>query len=338
MLKIKELLKKSREEGLFTKSELVQMLSYAADSPENYRIMAEANRLSKELTQNQAEVHAQLALNLAPCPSNCGFCSFAEVNGIFKKETRLSPEQAVGYAKQFEAEGANAVYVMSTAHYPFELFIEMSQEIRRHLKADTMMIANVGDQSLEYAAKIKETGYTGVYHALRLREGLDTSLSPIARKNSIKNFQEAGLGVGTCVEPVGPEHTNDELAEAILFTGSFNPSYSGAARRILIPGTQIAYRGMISELRMAQIVAVTRLGVPRTVVGHCTHEPCSLGAVAGANLFWAEAGANPRDVEEKTEEGRGETVESCNRIFHEVDWEVWDGPSRYYDKISRTTK
>lgn len=52
MLKIKELLRKSREEGVFTKSELVQMLSYPVDSPETYQFMAEANRLSKELTQN----------------------------------------------------------------------------------------------------------------------------------------------------------------------------------------------------------------------------------------------------------------------------------------------
>lgn len=76
---------------------------------------------------------------------------------------------------------------------------------------------------------------------------------------------------------------------------------------------------------------VTRLSVPRTVLGHCTHEPCLLGARAGANLFLAEAGANPRDVEEKTEEGRGETLESCKRIFRECEWEIWDGPSRYFN-------
>ena len=93
--------------------------------------MAEANRLSKELTRNKAEVHAQLALNLAPCPGNCSFCSFAQSNGIFQEEMRLSPEQAVHYAKQFETTGANAVFIMITAHYPFDLFIEMSQEIRR---------------------------------------------------------------------------------------------------------------------------------------------------------------------------------------------------------------
>jgi biotin synthase len=116
----------------------------------------------------------------------------------------------------------------------------------------------------------------------------------------------------------------------ILFTASLNPSFSGAARRIPIPGTEIAKRGAISELRMAQIVAVTRLGMPRAVLGNCTHEPCTLGGLAGANLFWAEVGANPRDTKEKTEEGRGETVESCNTIFRECGWDVYRGPSRYY--------
>jgi len=41
-----------------------------------------------------------------------------------------------------------------------------------------------------------------------------------------------------------------------------------------------------------------------------------LGAIAGANLLWAEVGANPRDVQDKTEEGRGETVSRCRTIFH----------------------
>jgi biotin synthase len=206
----------------------------------------------------------------------------------------------------------------------------MSREVKKNLNPETALIANVGDQTFKNAVRLKEAGFSGVYHAVRLREGRDTSLSAETRKKSIRNFKEAGLEVGTCVEPVGPEHTNEELAEMIEFTASFNPSYSGAARRIPIPGTAMAKRGVISELRMAQIVAVTRLGMPRSVMGNCTHEPCTLGAIAGANLFWAEVGANPRDIEEKTEEGRGETVSSCQSIFLESNWDVWSGPSRYY--------
>ncbi|OPY06563.1 MAG: biotin synthase [Syntrophaceae bacterium PtaB.Bin038] len=327
---IDDLLKKSRDEGTFSREELVQMLAHAPDAPETYRIMAEANRISKALTGNRAEVHAQFALNLAPCPCNCAFCSFARINGVFTRETRISPEEAVARARQFETDGANAVFVMTTAAYPFGLFLEISQEVRRSLKPETVLVANVGDQSPLNARRLKDAGFAGVYHALRLREGSDTGIPPDRRRDSIRAFLEAGLQVGTCVEPVGPEHTNEEIAEMILFTGSFNPAYSGAARRIKIPGSEIGKRGMISELRMAQIVAVTRLGVPRSVPGNCTHEPCTLGAAAGANLFWAEAGANPRDTLERTEEGRGKTVEDCRALFRESGWDLLEGPSHFY--------
>ena len=330
---IEKLINKSRLGDVLSKRELVYLLALLPDSAETYMVMAEATRLSKELSGGKAEVHAQFAINLAPCPCDCLFCSFAKINGVFNEATELTPEQAVAYASQFETDGANAVFMMTTAKYPFERFIEMSREVRKNLKPETTLIANVGDQSLKNAAKLKEVGFSGVYHAVRLREGTDTSLSVKKRKGSISNFQEVGLEVGTCVEPMGPEHTNKELAEMIEFTASFNPSYSGAARRIPIPGTAIAKRGVISELRMAQIVAVTRLGMPRSVMGNCTHEPCTLGAVAGANLFWAEVGANPRDTEKKTEEGRGETVSSCISIFQESNWDVWSGPSRYYNSI-----
>ncbi|CCK80628.1 MULTISPECIES: biotin synthase BioB [Desulfobacula] len=326
-----DLIKKSYNGESLSQKELVHLLSVPSDSAESYSIMAAANRISKELSNGHAEIHAQFALNLAPCPCNCMFCSFANANNIFTEETTLLPEEAIAYAKQFEQNGANAIFVMTTAKYAFDQFIEMSQEIRRNLNSGTTLIANVGDQTLKNAKKIKDAGYTGVYHALRLREGSDTGLSPQKRKDSICNFNEAGLVVGTCVEPVGPEHTNEELAQMIEFTASFNPAYSGAARRITIPGTQMAQLGMITELRMAQIVAVTRLGMPRTVMGNCTHEPCTLGSAAGANLFWAELGANPRDIKARTEEGRGDTIEQCASLFMESNWDVLKGPSKYYN-------
>jgi biotin synthase len=331
-MNINDLIRKSQNGEKLSRDELIHLLSLLPDCPESYLVMAEAHRLSRELAQGKAEIHAQLALNLAPCPGNCLFCSFAQINGVFKEEIQLRPDQAIAYARQFEQDGANAVFVMTTARYPFEQFIEVSKEIKRNLKPETIFIANVGDQSYENARKMKDTGFTGVYHAIRLREGRDTSIDPEKRRESIRNFQEVGLEVGTCVEPVGPEHTNEELAEMIMFTASLDPSYSGAGRRITIPDTGMAGRGMINELRMAQIAAVTRLGMPRTVTGNCTHEPCMLGAAGGANLFWAEAGGNPRDVKERTEEGRGETVARCKAIFHECGWDVLNGPSRFYNR------
>jgi biotin synthase len=329
-----ELMMKSRGGDVLVRDDLAFLLSFAPGSVESYVTMAEARRMSEEVTDGKAEIHAQFAINIGLCSCDCLFCSFAKTNGIFTESTELSPEQAVAYAQQFENNGANAIFMMTTAEYPFERFIEISQEVRSKLKPETTLIANVGDQSLKNATRLRDVGFSGVYHALRLREGMDTGISVERRKESIANFKEVGLGVGTCVEPVGPEHTNEELAGMIEFTASFNPAFSGAARRISIPGTEMAERGMISELRMAQVVAVTRLGMPRTVKGNCTHEPCTLGAAAGANLFWAEMGANPRDVKARTEEGRGDTIERCSSLYRESGWNLLKGPSCYYKKCS----
>ena len=329
-MQIETLLKKSQAGDVLSKDELMYLLSLPPDAPETYQVMAQAVKISKELTRGRAEVLAQFAVNLGICNCDCLFCSFAKINNVFSDPMELTPDQAVSYATQLESQGTNAVFMMATAKYSFDKLLEIAQEVRKNLAPQTTLVANVGDQSLKDAIRLKDAGFAGVYHALRLREGKDTRLSPEKRKQSILNFKEAGLEVGTCVEPVGPEHSNEELAEMITFTASFDPAYSGSARRIAIPGTPMARLGMISELRMAQIVAITRLGMPRSVLGNCTHEPCTLGAVAGANLFWGEMGANPRDVKAKTEEGRGETVEDCRNIFWESGWDTLEGPSQFY--------
>ena len=331
-LNIHDIIKQSQAAEPFSKDQLAAMLALPPGSPEAYLLMAEARRLSKELTGDKAEVHAQFALNLAPCPKNCMYCAFAAKNKIFTKSTKLTPEEAVDNALALEADGVNSVYMMVTAHYDFGELLEVTAEVRSKLKPGTVLAGNVGDQTPETAQKLKDAGMDAVYHAWRLREGEDTGLDPEARKRSMLAFKEVGISVGTCVEPVGPEHSNEEIADKILYTGSLDPAYSGAARRIAIPGTKMAERGMISELRMAQVVAVTRIGLPHSVLGNCTHEPYSLGAAAGANLFWAERGANPRDTKEHTEEGRGFSPERCRAIFRDADMGLLEGPSVYYQK------
>ncbi|WP_028586571.1 radical SAM protein [Desulfocurvus vexinensis] len=311
--------------------QVVRLLECPPDSEQSYRIMHAARALSEKSCAGKPEIHAQFALNLGPCPMNCLYCSFAAVNGIFKESSRLDAEQAVASALTLEQAGANAVYMMTTADYPFGALLEMGREVRRHLAPQTLLIANTGDRTASEARQLKDAGFQGVYHALRLGEGSVTRIPPEKRLKSMRAFREAGLLLGTCVEPVGPEHSHEELAAMILLAASLEPAYSGAARRISIPGTELAKRhGMITELRMAQIVAVTRLATPLSVRGNCTHEPCVIGAAAGANLFWAEIGANPRDTKERTEEGRGFTVDRCRQIFWEAGLGHLLGPSVYY--------
>ena len=328
--KVNEIVDKVLDGHFITREEIVYLLGIDPHSMEGGFIMVAANSITRSASQGKAEVHAQIGLNLSPCPNNCSFCAFAAKNGVFKTTKELSIEEIVQSALSAEADGGNAIFFMTTHDYPFRKYIEISKEVRSKLKPDTVTIANIGDFGYKEGRQMKEAGYTGIYHAVRMGEGRDTKIDPQVRLNTVRAASGAGLFVGTCVEPIGPEHSIDEIAEKILIGREMKPCYSGAMRRISIPGSDLVRYGMISEYRLAFLVAVVRLAMGREVIGNCTHEPNLLGPVAGANLFWAEVGTNPRDTHVETSKGRGVDVKSCMEMLKEADFDILQGPSVIY--------
>jgi biotin synthase len=310
--------------------EIAALFELPLFGPDAARVQAAGRRLSDMACGGRAEVHAQVALNVGPCPRNCLFCAFAEAHEVFTESKDIPLEYVIAQARQFEIDGANAIYLMATGAYPFERYLARADEVRKRLRPETLLIANVGDFGVHIARELRAAGFEGIYHAVRLGEGQVTRIPVSRRLQTIRAAQAAGLQVGTCLEPVGPEHSTAELLEKLLIARDISPAYAGAARRITIPDTALAGHGMVSEARMAHIIAVSRLVLPLAVRGNCTHEPNSYGAAAGANLFWAEAGANPRDTRERTEEGRGATVARCREIFREAEWASLDGPSGFF--------
>ena len=325
-----DLIKKSMNGDELNAEEISELFRVPLFSDGSALIQAASYRKSKTASNNFAEVHAQIGLNIAPCPNDCLFCSFAAVNGIFHEKSELTLDEILARTKGFETDGANAIFLMCTADYSFGKFLEVGQEVSRTLKPGTKLIANVGDLTLEKAQCVKAAGFCGIYHALRLGEGRDSRIRPEKRLKTFENAREAGLLLGTCLEPVGTEHTTEELVEKTIVTREARPVFSGAARRIPIPNTKLSGYGWVSEARMAHIIAVVRLALGYDIPGNCTHEPNVIGAAAGANLFWAEVGSNPRDTKEETTEARGMNVGACRRLLEEAEWEVLSGPSSFY--------
>src|SRR4030042_5602794 len=237
--KVNDIVSKVFDGHSLTRDEIVYLLSISHKPSGAGFMMNAANVVHRIASKGKAEVHAQIGLNLSPCPNNCSFCAFAAKNGVFHESQQLPVEDIVLRALKAEADGANALFFMTTHDYAFKKYIEISKEVRKKLKPETVMIANMGDFGYEEGKQLKEAGFSGLYHAVRMGEGRDTQIDPQVRLNTIRAGREAGLLIGTCVEPIGPEHSIEEIAEKLLMGREINPCFSGAMRRISIPGSEL---------------------------------------------------------------------------------------------------
>ncbi len=177
-MNITDIIKKSLDGAELSRDEITDLFNVPPFTKEAFLMQAAALEKSKKASNGLAEVHAQFGLNVGPCTLNCLFCGFAKCNGVFTENSELSIEEAVARTKRFEEDGANAIFIMGTGHYPFGKFIEVSQEVRKALKDDTILFANVGDMNLKQANQLKDAGHTGIYHVVRMGEGRDTPIQP----------------------------------------------------------------------------------------------------------------------------------------------------------------
>lgn len=328
---IYEIVEKALANEEISQEELEQLYALETFSPEAFYVQWAGRKVAMEVSDGYAEVHAQIGLNGSPCPKNCHFCSFAACNKVRKGKLETSREDVIEYAKVYEEAGANLILVLSTANYGFEKLLDMCYEVRNVISKDMPLLANTGDMTLEETKALKKAGVNGIYHAVRLGEGVVTDIPVETRIQTIKHAQEAGLKLCTCVEPIGPEHTAKELAEATILLESFNPVSSGAGRRITVPGTKMEKHGMLSESRGALYAAVYRIYVGNKKEALMCSAHSMLTANAGANLAWAEVGANPRDTVAKTESGgKGQSIEDGGKVFLNTEWEIRKGFSPHW--------
>ena len=207
--------------------------------------------LSMIAADGVAEIHAQIGLNSTVCPKNCKFCSFAACNNVRKGKYELPKEDVLEYAKLYVEEGANLILMLTTASYSFDKLVDMVGSVREVIPADMPLLVNTDDMQLDQCRQLKAAGATGAYHAVRMREGEDTEIPVEKRFETFANLREAGLTLSTCVEPVGPEHTPEELTEATMRCISTNPLSAGVGKRIGVPGTLVYDRGMLTDVANA---------------------------------------------------------------------------------------
>jgi biotin synthase len=293
-----------------------------------YEIMHAADALTRRTFDGRGEVHAQIGVNLGPCPKNCGFCVFGEKHGLVSKTTELPIEEVVTRARTAEREGANAIYLMTTAGYDFDRFLRTGRKVRGSIDPKMPLVANVGDFSREEANDLVSAGFTAVYHVVRLREGIDTGIDQEERLRSIEAAKSAGLDVSYCVEPIGPEHSAQEIVGSMFRAKDLGVAVQATMRRVAIPGAPLFFKGQITEVEQAKVTALARLVMGESIYAMGVHEPSMPSLMSGANMVYAETGSNPRDITEDTREGRGRSVGACKRMLQENGFRTFDGPAR----------
>ena len=284
--------------------------------------------LSLRAANGIAEIHGQIGLNSTKCPMDCNFCSFAKSAHCRTEDFELTRDEVVEYAKIQMENRVNLILLLCTASYKFDKLLEMAEAVREAIGPDFPLLANCDDLTYEKAVKLRAAGVNGCYHAARMGEGRDTKIPVEKRLQTFANLRRAGLSLQTCVEPIGPEHTVDELVEATFRCIAQNPKSGGAARRVAVEGTKLYEKGMITEVRNADYVAIYRLASGLKPRLNCSANTV-MTAASGANQMWVELGLNPRDLLSRTEKGgQAIGIKLARKTFFGAGWEILDGPSQ----------
>jgi len=302
------------------KKACVALLELQEDSLEAALLKGVADMLMRKRFNNQAILLGQIGLETTPCPGDCEFCAFAKSHTQFQK-TSLSVEEIIARARSFTAQGdLFALFLMTMHEFDLDHLLSIVASLRKHIPAQTQLVVNVGDFDKAAAEQLKAAGVNGAYHVCRLREGVDTRLDPAQRRRTIKAVRKSGLDFYYCCEPIGPEHTSEELVEQIFIGIEYGCFQHAAMRRVFIPDSPLAAKGQITERRLAQVVAVVALATLscKETRSIAVHEPNLLGLAAGANTVYAETGANPRDIAADTSLSRGLDIVTCRKMLFEA--------------------
>ncbi|MDR1247440.1 MAG: hypothetical protein LBK57_10560 [Clostridiales Family XIII bacterium] len=293
------------------------LLSFDENSAEAYMMRSVASHIVRSGNDNSGIILGQIGLETAPCPGNCGFCSFGRDHTAFQKK-RIDDEEFVTKLTEFcKDDDLYGIYLMSMHEYDPEFLLEKARVAKKLIKGSTQLLSNVGDTDADMFKEMKKAGITGVYHVCRIGEGDVTALNPETRMKTMQNALDAGLQIFSCLEPIGPEHSIDQLVDNMFIGIDQGCTQHAAMRRAPVPGTPLAKYGQISNLRLGQIVAVVALATftmpSMTYMG--VHEPTEIGYVSGANVVTAETGANPRDHVADTSDNRGMDMAACRKML-----------------------
>jgi len=278
-----------------SKQEIVELLKIDTYSDECTYLRTKANDAGRILTDNKAYMWGAIGLDYASCAANCGFCSFGSAWELIETEEIFTSSMILSKVKEYVDNQVHFIVLRTTQYYLLDTLMEYVQTIRKEIEGDYEIIVNVGEFDIRMAHQMYENGVNGVYHAIRLREGIDTHFDVKQRLETLSAVHQSQLNLIHLVEPVGVEHSYEEIADRFLCSLAYGTYISGIMARIPVKGTPLGDKPQLSDEEVAKMIAVLRLAGGRTVHHICVHPASELAIQSGANVVVIETGAIPRD-------------------------------------------
>lgn len=284
-----------REAGKeLARQDIPRLLAVDPQSPESELLRARARQKAARATGDRGRVWSAVGIEHRPCAMNCHFCSFGASWGLVREEYDWPDEDIIEAARQSVAGGASWFTLRTNQIYSVDRLCGLAEKIRASVPGDYALVVNTGELTPEEGARLKAAGVDGVYHTWRLGEGSATRFAPETRLATMRSIARVGLRLYHMVEPLGPEHENEEIADRIMAAEACGASLGGAMARFNVPGTPFAESGQVGAKRLSQIIAVCRLCAGPRAVDICTVPPLKECLDAGANVVTVEVGSIPR--------------------------------------------
>lgn len=302
-----------RREG-YSKEDCRYLLSFQEFSPEAIFTRDLFERYYKERCDWTASIGAQIGVYTGPCSGDCGFCNFG-ASHTTSKPYEMPDDVFVSYLRDTVRFGdANDISIMTNQDCPLDTLVHFVRLAKQTVPKDVKVLINTGDRAIEECRELRKAGAEIAYHVCRMGEGRDTAFDPKVRIQTITNLIEAGFLTMTCTEPIGQEHSIDEVIDDFFRGRELGCVCGSVAMRMPVFGTPLGSLPTLSIKRYNQIKAVLALATS----DHHTDPRFSdwdVGYLAGLNSLSAELAGSPRDTGPLSEKSVGHTMAWCRRTL-----------------------
>ena len=232
-------------------------------------------------------LEARLVRSVADAAARCRFNDEAVLLGWIEHGTR-APEEVVSTAKDLAQDRDLYAVCLAAEGFDAGRLADTVQAARASIPPETQLIVQVANLTQAQARDLLEGGVQGARCACA---------SP-SQEDTLRIIRDAGLDIYYFCGPVGPEQGSAELVGQIFRGVEYSCLHHGVTQRVPVRGRAAGERGQITQLRLAQVVAVVALatlGCEETEAV-AVHEPNSLGLTAGANVVYGRDLAAARSM------------------------------------------